>query len=31
MIEKLKALPEGLNAPGTLLADAGYFTVKEMR
>ena len=30
MIEKLKALPEGLNAPGTLLADTGYFSADNV-
>ena len=26
MIEKIQALPEGLNAPATLLADTGYYS-----
>jgi hypothetical protein len=30
MLEKLKALPEGLNAPDTLLADAGYFSADNV-
>lgn len=30
MLNKLKALPEGLNAPGTLLADTGYFSADNI-
>jgi transposase len=31
MLDKLRALPEGLNAPGTLLADAGYFSEDNVK
>jgi transposase len=30
MLDKLKALPEGLNTPGALLADTGYFSADNV-
>ena len=30
MLDKLKALPEGLNTPATLLADTGYYSEKNI-
>lgn len=30
MLDKLKALPEGLNAPANLLADTGYFSADNV-
>ena len=30
MVEKLQANPEGLNRPGTVLADTGYFSEKNV-
>ena len=30
MVDKLQANPEGLNQPGTLLADTGYFSEKNV-
>ena len=30
MVEKLQALPEGLNSPEQLLADAGYFSARNV-
>jgi transposase/IS5 family transposase len=30
MVEKVQALPEGLNQPGTLLIDSGYFSEKNV-
>jgi transposase len=30
MLEKLRALPEGLNAPATFLADTGYFSADNV-
>jgi transposase len=30
-LDKIEALPEGLNAPGTLLADSGYFSEQNVK